>query len=286
MLDKHTKADLREFLAVCRQFVPDLDEEQTYAMALAGVRRANGTLAATDPSVQPLADLERRWYASLEASGRMSGSPLLGTEGDPDYAVYGDPAFLSELWACWVVYSRQYLRTIESPKSMVNQSIRDHIGPVSRVVDLGCGAGYTTAALGKMFNAEAVGTNVEGTSQYEIASEFGRREGFRLVPSVQSISGGADLVFASEYFEHLEAPIEHLREVLDVLQPRALLVANAFSSPAIGHFPFYRDASSLFGISGKEIGRMFGKVLRQHGYKTVETKCWNNRPMYWRKEAP
>jgi len=268
-IDRHTKEHLREYISLCAQFVA-LDEPTSYALAVDSIRYVNGSKTERD-ALRVLRDLEDRWYASLEA-------------GNPDYSVYDDPSFLSDLWACWVVYSRQYLREMLSKRSLFGRSIVDDIGPVQRVVDLGCGFGYTTAALAEMFpDADAVGTNLDGTCQFRIASAIGQRDGFRLVSDVRAVGGPADVVFASEYFEHLEAPIDHLREVLDALNPRCLLIANAFNAKALGHFHRYKDGCLGLDFSGKEISRQFNNTLRSHGYEAVKTACWNNRPMYWKK---
>jgi len=93
----------------------------------------------------------------------------------------------------------------------------------------------------------------------------------------------ADLVFASEYFEHWEAPIEHLEEVLSKATPKALVIANAFGSKSVGHFDVYKDRGVEF--SPKNISRKFNQCLRNHGYTLVQTKFWNGRPTVWIKQS-
>lgn len=210
--------------------------------------------------------LEDRWYAALAA-------------GAPDYSVYDDPAYLTELWACWVVYSRKYLRAIRSPKAPPEGGIRASLGSVASIADLGCGVGYTSAALRELFpDATVTGTNLDSV-QARIARNVGQRYGFRVEAELSAV-GHADVVFASEFFEHLAAPVDYLGDVLDALQPRALLVANTFGQRSIGHFDSYFVEGRQ--LDGAATSRRFGALLRARGYERVETKLWNNRPAYWR----
>ena len=97
-----------------------------------------------------------------------------------------------------------------------------------------------------------------------------------------------DFVFASEYFEHFQRPIEHLRDVLRVAEPKHLVIANAFGSKSIGHFDIYLDEENLFDsrqVLGASVGRLFNDVLRKNGYATVKTEFWNNRPAVWRRRV-
>jgi len=202
--------------------------------------------------------LERRWYASLMA-------------GTPDYSVYDDEYFTVEVWACWIVYSRKYLRSMRKASAIFDN--------VQSIADLGCGCGLTTAALKEIFpEADVIGTNVDGSVQYRVAQKVGERRNFTIRPQVES---HADLIFASEYFEHFERPIEHLSSVLKVATPQYLVIANAFGATSVGHFDTYYDGSTA--ISGAEMGRAFNDRLRSEGYSRVKTGFWNNRPDVWKK---
>lgn len=211
----------------------------------------------------------RKWYASLSS-------------GKPDYSVYHDPRFLAELWGCWVVYSRKYVLSLLPPRNFPPSGIASYMQPVRRVVDLGCGCGYTTAALSDLFRrADIFGTNIAGSVQYEVARQMAKSHRFTMVPDIKMIPFGVDLVFASEYFEHILAPISHLREVVRTLRPRFLLIANAFGTIATGHFhKYYVDGEY---IPGDKTSRVFNAELKKLGYVKVKTKLWNNRPGLWRK---
>ncbi len=145
---------------------------------------------------------------------------------------------------------------------------------VKSVADLGCGIGYTTAALKELFPAATVyGTQILGTFQHNVAAEVGRRKGFAIYPEV---TGPTDLIFASEYFEHFQRPIEHLLTVIETCRPKYLVIANSFGSHSIGHFDAYivgPDHEHLFeeAIPNTAIGRQFNDVLRNGGYQRMTT---------------
>lgn len=227
-------------------------------------RNETGFLGGKCRRTAELADLEAHWYWSV-------------SENRPDFGIYGREEYLAEAWACWSVYSRKYLRALAQPTMFPPDGILAALGSVRSVLDLGCGIGYSTAGLKSLFpDADVAGTNLPGTFQTAIAREIGSTAGFRVIPAPD---GPVDLIFASEYFEHFEAPLEHLRDVLSVARPRALVVANTFTSPSIGHFPEYAvDGARL---SGTVTSRRFNDELRSRGYVPLKTRCWNNRPRVW-----
>lgn len=213
-------------------------------------------------------DLENRWYQSLDM-------------GIPDFGVYGSAYYLADLWACWIVYSRRYLLSIQSVKTVSGLTILNDLGGIRHIADLGCGIGYTTAALKGLFpDAKVVGTNLDGTVQTRFARKMGKTYGFDIVPDIARIGGYADFVFASEYFEHILDPITHLNEVCTILRPKAFLIANAFGTISIGHFRQYSIKGAM--VDGKDVPKLFDRELRSCGYEKVKTHLWNNRPTYWR----
>jgi hypothetical protein len=259
-------ADLDRYLSRCRTVVPALDVPEAKCLALAAIRYYRGNKEArAELSIEQ--KLEQYWYGSLEA-------------GKADYSVYDSNVFISELWACWVVYSRGYLRSLRCTNRLGNGiSVVERVGKLRKIADLGCGVGYTTAALKELWpEATVYGTNLPGTTQYRIAKMLGQEYCFNVEPCV---STPVDLVFASEYFEHFERPVEHLRAILDVGQPRYLVVANSFGSRSIGHFNTYLDGNTK--ISNKAIGRRFNCYLKSRGYQQISTRFWNNRPALYER---
>jgi len=219
--------------------------------------------------IRPGMEMENRWYASLRS-------------GCPDFSVYADDLYPADVFACWRIYSRSYLRSLLTLSMLPPTGIAGDMGRIRSVVDLGCGLGYTTAALGRMFpDAVVVGTNFPGTVQARFATRMGKRYGFSLVTGPRDVGHQCDLIFASEYFEHIESPLDHLEEIIDALRPKFLIVANAFGAISVGHFERYVVGGR--SMTGKEASLRFNRRLRTRGYEKVRTRCWNGRPVYWRK---
>lgn len=221
---------------------------------------------AVRPSLRARA-LEDRWYAALDAGG------------PPDYTVYDDDAYFGELWACWRKYARAYLKRITSD-DLAPGGICGDLAPLRTIVDLGCGLGYSSAVLHDVCAARVVATNLRDTKQWRVVETLARAFDFELVADVHEIASPVDLVFASEYFEHIDAPVAHLRDVVQTLRPRALLIANTFTAPSIGHFATYR----VHGVEldGRRTSRAFARELARLGYRQAPTRLWNARPAYWK----
>ena len=213
--------------------------------------------------------LEGRWYRSL------SGQAL------PDYSVYNDPFYICDIWLCWTTYSRKGLLSIRNDKSLVSKSIVSLIGDNKTIVDLGCGFGYTTAGLKELFkNSRVFGTNLKTSYQFNIAKDIGDKRGFEVIENTDNLPK-IDVVFASEYFEHIMNPIEHMYKILKK-NPKYLIIANGFNGMAIGHFNYYEHIGKKYSASNMNI--MFNKSLKMLGYEKIKTKIWNNRPAFWIKK--
>ena len=222
----------------------------------------------------PLEFLETRWYKSLQ-------------NGDPDFAVYEHPLYLAEAFYCWFVYSRQCLKEMSSIRRHPPRGFLHSLGTVNVIVDLGNGIGFSTAGFAKLYpSATIYGTNVADCDQMKIAKciadpfETGTPS-FQMVPDLKEIGATADIVFASEYFEHFEEPIAHLHEVLQYLKPRFLITCNGFGVDGIGHFIEYKDGENI--VEGKKMSRLFNKEVQKYGYEKIDNNFWNHRPIVWRK---
>lgn len=273
-LSRSTKKDLISFIEDWSQ-VSVIDKNRAFTLALESIRYADRTCDyfPVDPlspaREKPFKHVEARWYKSVDL-------------GNPDYSIYDDQYILSDIWACWVRYSRSYLRMINDAKSLGDTSIVDNMKDVKVIADLGNGFGYTTAALKEMFpQAKIYGTNFEGGTQWKVASINANRHGFTMVPDVSHIPERVDLVFASEYLEHIYDPVAHMIEIHKTVSPRYLILASSFGTKSIGHFDSYINDGKK--IDGKKMGRVFNTALRNMGYEKVKTKCWNNKPTYWRQ---
>jgi SAM-dependent methyltransferase len=228
-----------------------------------------------------LRSIEQRWYDHLY------------DENGPDFSIYDDDYYFAELWGCWAVFSRTYLRYLFKRASAMAPDCEDFLvgcnasslhglfQDCKSIVDLGCGIAYTTAALKQLFPSSNVfGTNLENTRQYDFCKGMSEQFGFTVVPDVSSIGKHVDLVVAFEYFEHIENATDHLDEVLTTLTPRFLLIANSFNTRAPGHFEFYTSVQQK-RLPARMMTRRFGEVMQRHGYVRLNTKIWNNKPSVW-----
>ena len=220
----------------------------------------------------PIAHLEERWYNSL-------------IKNTPDYEVYAHADYIVEAYLCWAVYSRKYLRILNAntyldPTLFKNVTIVDAVTTNVRIIlDVGNGLGYSTAALASLFPYSTVfGTNVRDSVQYKFCEYISNKYRFSMVSSFEGMQD-IDLIFASEYFEHFESPIEHLEMMLDETSPKYLVIANSFNTRAAGHFPVY----NVYGrnILAKDLSRIFSNTLFKRGYLRVPIKIFNNRPMIY-----
>jgi len=265
IIDKKDKEDLIDYISEWSKF-SDIDTEKAFNLAIDTIKFYNGK----NYKNKPFQYIEDRWYNSLSS-------------GNPDYGIYDEKYLLSDIWACWILFSRQYILRLLSNKSLYTKSIISDMLDVNSIVDLGCGFGYTTATFKEIFpDADVYGTNFEGGIQWKLASHFGSKYNFSLYPDVQTLNKNIDFVFASEYFEHIENPIDHLNQIIEICKPKYLVLANAFGTVSIGHFNEYYINGVL--TDGKKVSRLFNAALKAHGYENVKTKCWNNRPTYWKKK--
>jgi len=215
-----------------------------------------------------LSNLEKRWYASLPHS--------------PDYSVYHEDCYIAEVWCCWDFYARKYLGDIFKPNKIQPHGLLHAMGE-GLILDVGNGLGMVTAAMKQLFPMRQVyGTNLPDTSQWKINQHMAKTYKYNLLSNEQMLNqlvgNQIALIFASEYFEHFESPIDHLEELM-TLKPGAWVIANAFNADSIGHFDYYKVDGKT--VDCKEIGRIFGQTMRKHGYQSAKTTFWNNRPAVW-----
>ena len=221
-------------------------------------------------------ELESKWYDDLE-------------RGKTNYSLYNTKYYFTDLWCCWKIYSRIYLRTLIQENGLNDcQTIKSGLGRIRCILDLGCGIGYTTASLKQIFKgANVYGTNIEGTGQWKFCKHMSKKYSFNLIPNISKIKAPVDLVFASEYFEHIENATDHLLDIIDTLSPKYFYVANSFGTHAIGHFREYRHGKgTLFpcSIPHKKISRRFNLMLATQ-YERLKINAWNNKPALWKRKT-
>lgn len=264
VFNKIKPSDLFELIEICKPyFKQKVDNDLLIKSSYEMVKFRHGKNVL--PKNNAIIDLEKRWYDSLKTN-------------KPDYNVYDDPYYIADTWTCWVRYSRQSVKVLTNPTCLINKSAKDLIGD-GTILDLGCGFGFTTLALKEVFEKSSVfGTNIETSYQYLVAKDVTKHKDISILPSFSGVKN-VNLAFASEYFEHIERPIEHLYNIVKECSPKYFVIANGFNGIAIGHFKTYKHLNNTY--SSKVMSKLFLKAMRMLGYKKLESNIWNNRPSVW-----
>lgn len=269
LLNHSPQFSIDKFLLAYSRF-QDIDLTESKSIINKALQSHRSTKIKSFPKPKCLQSIEDEWYRSLR------------NDGEPYYEMYNHDDYFHALWACWITYSRAYLLSMIKDGMLPNgESIYTLFRDARSVADLGCGLGYTTASLKELFpNSYVVGTNLKQTRQYDFCKFMSDSYDFDIKDNAKAINRKIDLVFASEYFEHIVNATEHLEEVLTVLQPRFLYVANSFNTRSAGHFKTYKLANGD-DVPAKEMTKRFNAVMKSHGYRKLKTKVWNNKPSVW-----
>jgi 2-polyprenyl-3-methyl-5-hydroxy-6-metoxy-1,4-benzoquinol methylase len=254
-----------------------VDSERAFNLIKQGLsfHQADKRTKKYNPFLYPayLKTLENSWYNSLDA-------------GNPNYEIYNDDYYFTDMWICWISYSRNYIRSFIKDGSVtkgksVYQTLDDNVD-IQRVLDLGCGIGYTTSALTEIYpNAEIIGTNLSDTKQFRYCKHRSEKYKFNIISDIDMMNSPVDLVVASEYFEHIENPVEHLDSIIQKLAPKCFYIANSFNTHSLGHFNSYKHQNHTYSQS--VISRGFNSFLKDQGYHKLKTNIWNNKPTLWIK---
>jgi SAM-dependent methyltransferase len=208
---------------------------------------------------------KEKWYSSLK-------------DGNPDYSLYDTDDYVLDTYFCFEKYSRRYIKELTK-----GRNFEDNIPFLTTIkqsthsiVDVGCGIGYSTAAFKELLpDHDVYGFNLSNTTQYKICEKVADKYNFNLTGSLEKI-GNIDTIFASEYFEHFEKPIEHLKEIVNITNPKYFIIANSFNTTSIGHFITYKHNGKE--IDQFKISRLFNENVLACGYKKVKSKIFNSKP--------
>jgi len=265
--------DQPALLACMRRYskYSSVDIDRAVQLANDGILAAYNRLPLERQHLTLQCELEARWYGAL-------------TQGkSPDYAIYEHPYYASDLWICWRLYSHKYLRGLLTVPAFAGREtfVQRYRPQLRTIVDLGCGLGYSTAALKELFpSATVFGTNLIDTPQCRFAIDLGIERQFTVTHSTADIEQDIDMLFASEYFEHFADPLTHLDQIFRQRQlPKVLVFASSFGTIGAGHFPLHvHDGTAR---SGKNFGRTFNAALKARGYIQPSGRYWNARPAVW-----
>lgn len=220
---------------------------------------------AQKPYPDSVQSILERWYQSLDSA--------------PDYSVYSDELYFCDVWICWITTSRNHIKNIFKQKSRCRTSFVETFTDVDSVFDVGCGLGLSTLGLKQIFPyADVTGSNIKGSFQYEIASRIGSENDFTIQEELQP----ADLLFASEYFEHFHDPIAELNRIIEQVNPKYIILSNGFHYRAIGHFNKYQDSGTMYDNKG--MSKHFNKTIKQY-YDLSDLRYYNNNPRIFTKKS-
>lgn len=270
-------------------------------------------------------ELTNKWY-DLEEKDLKSA-----------YNVYNHEYYFTDMYNCYRNYSRLYINMLlnkkinnkklyekETDKDILKNRVIEnktfyekYKNEIKSILDIGCGCGFTCLHLKQVFKCNVYGVNLENTFQYK----FCKNLDFNLYSDYNKINKKIDLIFASEFFEHIEKPIELVELLINKFKPKFIITANAFNTKSIGHFSNYIVSikhyneykmkkekktyfpsmfSGFFGsyiypsnnkdyndteivISSQDISKMFNKFIRYNGYSKLKTTYFNHRPFIWIK---
>jgi SAM-dependent methyltransferase len=199
---------------------------------------------------------------------------------DTAYNVYNHEKYYQDVWNCFAQYSRRYLRDLRANKMPDGENFVEYAGNIRGILDVGCGTGYGTLGLKELFpSAKVYGLNLKETKQWKFCeSLFADYTDVELKESYLDLRD-IDLVFASEFFEHIHDPFEYVDSLVEALNPKWLVIANSFNTRSIGHFLSYKKGTEI--IDQKKASKMFNNHLQSLNYVKIKTKLYNNRPNIW-----
>ena len=278
---------LNEFLVDYKAIHDEIDIIVAKAIIKSSIQFYKGKKDCNAPYLR---NLQERWYDSL--------APLYSPK--PDESIYDHKYYFTDLWACWNVYSRNYVKAILKNETHFKTPLVKFFGGVKTIFDLGCGIGYTTSALKQIFpNAKVFGVNLGSTKQFKFCKMVSEKYGWNLIDEKTMFTNNAnthDLIVALEYFEHIENALDHLEQLISEFRPQYWFIANSFNTKSVGHFTEYKSTKISSPPEGNQpmiedfthdqsiISRKFNDMLRDKGYEKIKTNLWNQKPTVWRKK--
>ena len=193
------------------------------------------------------------------------------------YDIYNHDYYFIDVFNCFVIYSRNYI------KRLIKSSYFAELRNAKVVVDIGCGISYSTCLLKQIFSeAKVYAINLKDTKQWAFCKIMSERNGFHLVESIDEIKESVDILWASEYFEHIKNPIDHVDDIIRKLNPKHMIIANSFNTWGMGHFEHYKVPGNKI-VKQDEINGMFNRFLLKKQYEKIKCDLWNDIPLVWKR---
>jgi len=164
---------------------------------------------------------------------------------------------------------------LEGRLNLLQEQMRARGRPVSRVLDFGCGLGYSSLRLREMFALAEI-TGVDTSAKVlEAARQRNGGTGVRFMTlgELQDHAGGYDLCYVNGVFHHIPPPERPgaLRLIHRVLRPGGILALfennpwNFGARMVMARIPFDRDAHMLSPLLTK-------RLLRAEGFDILHTE--------------
>lgn len=181
--------------------------------------------------------------------------------------------------SCYFDYSSSVLNVLSHKLDCFNN--------VHSILDVAAGCGFTTLHLLKLFpNTILYYNNLKDSLQWSFAKSFLKQDNVKFVDenNVMNLDANIDMIFACDFYEHIETPVAHVKSLLSNLKPKFFIVANAFRLQHPDHLE--RFLVENIPISNTKIGRVFNDKIRELDYKMddVTKSFWNRRPTVWRRD--
>jgi SAM-dependent methyltransferase len=239
-------------------------------------------------------DLTEKWY-ELEKKNLNEA-----------YELYNHKYYFTDMFNCYRHYSRKYINILNKTKIEDKTFVEHYQNNIKGVLDIGCGCGFTCMHLKHIFpNSKVYGVNLKDTYQFKFCQKLTNEKNlFTLTDDYNNINDNIDLIFASEFFEHIDKPIELVINLIEKFNPKFIVTANAFNTRSIGHFSEYLVKTEIYNkykvifsdkkknveleekdgykiVDQKNISKIFNKYLRKNGYSKLKTGYYNSRPYIW-----
>ena len=187
------------------------------------------------------------------------------------------------LWGCLGSYynsSKGYIPKIKTAFEKMNYVPKT-------VLDFGAGVGLATYDLAELLSNTTVYYYNISEIQTSLFKEMLKQFPIDNIVIIDDpLSVNAEVVFCSEFFEHIKTPEDALKYIMGIPGVKHILEASSFRfSDVAGHYETF--IFDNVEVSCNDAQKNFNKLMRRYGFqlsnKVYNVSCWNNRPNIWVK---